>query len=257
MSDVRTVATRAGVLSSRAALTLLLSACATTTQKQVDTEFRAPSGPYRVVVMQPDVSVGQLTAGGMVEPREEWTNQARANVLRALEAEQTAHGAVVKIAATAADAGWDPAATEDLIALHRAVGAAIQAHKYGFLTLPTKKDHFDWTLGEQAVAFGAATHYDYALFVHASDSFSSGGRIALQAVGALGCALVGACVVVPGGQQSAFASLVDLKTGKVVWFNVLVSGVGDIRTPEGATAMVGKLLETINTASPVQSPKRT
>ena len=74
MSDVRTVATRAGVLSSLAALTLLLSACATTTQKQVDTEFRAPSGPYRVVVMQPDVSVGQLTAGGMVEPREEWTN---------------------------------------------------------------------------------------------------------------------------------------------------------------------------------------
>jgi hypothetical protein len=48
---------------------------------------------------------------------------------------------------------------------------------------------------------------------------------------------------VPGGQQVAFASLVDLKTGSVVWFNVLTSGVGDIRTPEGANQMVGKLLE--------------
>jgi hypothetical protein len=205
--------------------------------------------------MKPDVTAGLLTAGGIVEPREDWTNQARDNVIKAVEAQETRHGAVVKVAATAKDAGWDPAATEDLVLLHRAVGTAIAMHKYGMQPLPTKKDRFDWTLGEQAVAFGAATHYDYALFLHAEDSFSSGGRRALQAAGFLGC-LVGVCVAVSGGQEIAFASLVDLKTGEVIWFNTLVSGIGDIRTPEGANEMVMKLLESIN-IEPQKQPKRT
>ena len=34
----------------------------------------------------------------------------------------------------------------------------------------------------------------------------------------------------------------DLKTGKVVWFNFLVSEVGDIRTRQGANDMVKRLL---------------
>ena len=225
--------------------TLVVFSACTTTKQQIDTGFRAPTGSYRVIVMQPDVEVGQLTAGGVVEPREDWTRAARDNVLKALEAEQAAHGAAVKVAATAADAGWDASKTEDLITLNRAVGTAIERHKYGSQTLPTKEGRFDWTLGEEAVEFGAATHYDYALFIHASDSFSSGGRVALQTIGALGC-LVGACVVASGGQQIVFASLADLKTGRIVWFNVLVSGSGDIRTADGAKEMVSKLLATMN-----------
>lgn len=239
-------------LAALAVGALLLAGCETTRQ-QSETSFQPPKGNYRVIVMQPDVTAGLLTAGGVVEPREDWTNQARDNVVKAVEARETQHGALVKIAATAQDAGWEPGPTEDLILLHRAVGTAIMMHKYGQQPLPTKKDHFDWTLGEQAVAFGAATHYDYALFLHAEDSFSSGGRKAMQAAGFLGC-LVGVCVAVSGGQEVAFASLVDLKTGSVVWFNVLASGIGDIRSPEGANEMVGKLLEKL-ISEPTQQAK--
>jgi hypothetical protein len=52
--------------------------------------------------------------------------------------------------------------------------------------------------------------------------------------------------VAQGGQQVAFASLVDLKTGQVVWFNTLASSVGDIRTQEGADKMVKTLLESMS-----------
>ena len=52
-----------------------------------------------------------------------------------------------------------------------------------------------------------------------------------------------------GGGQFAYASLVDLRTGEVVWFNVLQTGsqiagikFGDIRSPEGAAQMVERLL---------------
>ena len=63
-----------------------------------------------------------------------------------------------------------------------------------------------------------------------------------------GC-FVGFCAPQGGGGQSAYASLVDLRTGEVAWFNVLqtqsmMPGVnfGDIRTPEGAAQMVERLL---------------
>jgi hypothetical protein len=218
--------------------------CACTSTKQVsDVGFRPPEGSYRLIVMQPDISVGVLTAGGAVEPHEVWTNQAREHVLKALEKQQAGRGGATMVAATREAAGGDPAAVADLYWLHKAVGTSIQIHKYlPMAALPTKKERFDWTLGEQAVAFGRATQYDYALFLHAEDSFSSGGRVALQAAGLLTC-LVGVCVMPTGGQQIAFASLVDLKTGSVVWFNVLFSSVGDIRSPAGAQEMVDKLLD--------------
>jgi hypothetical protein len=234
---------------------ILLSGCATTTRQVSHSDFRPPEGNYRLIVVQPDISVGVLTAGGIVEPHEEWTNQARENVLKALAAQQAGRGGETKIAHTREETGADPRVVSDLIWLHKAVGASIQLHKYAMFPLPTKKDRFDWTLGEQAVAFGAATHYEYALFLRAEDSFSSGGRAALQVAGVLTC-LLGVCVIPGGGQQIAYASLVDLKTGNIVWFNVLASGTGDIRSPEGAEKMVTTLLGQMKPGTPQRTAKR-
>lgn len=227
------------------ALTLLLAltGCAATRQV-VDTRHQTPSTNYRLIVMQPDVQVAMLTAGGLLEPREDWTNQARGHVLNALQAQQRSRGGQITVARTREQMGGDPQALIELTRLHAAVGQAIKLHKYAGVPLPTKKTKFDWTLGDLAVDYGTLTLYDYALFVHAEDSFSSGGRVALQAASFLGC-IVGICVMPQGGVQAAFASLVDLKTGQVVWFNVLTSGVGDIRTEQGAKNMVDDLLGTM------------
>jgi hypothetical protein len=235
-------------IGALAAAALILSAC-TTTRQFADTNFRPPQGSFRLIVMQPDISVGVLTAGGAVETNEDWTKQARENVLKALMAQQAGRGGQTKVAATREEAGGDPAAVTDLVALHKAVGTSIQLHKYDGIGLPTKKDRFDWTLGRAAIDFGAATEFDYALFLRAQDTFSSGGRVALQVAGALGC-VIGVCVIPAGGQQAAFASLVDLKTGQVVWFNALGSSVGDIRLPEGAQKMVDTLLAKMKPGGP-------
>jgi hypothetical protein len=223
---------------------ILLSSGCTVTQQVADTQFRPPSGQYRVIVMQPAISVGVLTAGGMVEQRQDWTDQARANVLAALNQQQLQRGGDITIAKTQVEAGGNPDEVADLIFLHNVVGEAIKTHKYAGLALPTKSGKFDWTLGTEAVDYGQQTRYDYALFVRAADSFSSGGRVALQAVAMIGCAF-GVCAMPTGGQQFAYASLVDLKTGQVVWFNTLASSVGDIRTAEGAKKMVDGLLSTM------------
>ena len=147
----------------------------------------------------------------------------------------------------------DPRLVTELTRLHEAVGLTIRIHKYTpGLELPTKAKLFDWTLGRQAVNYGSQTGYDYALFLHAEDSFSSGGRVALQAVSFLGC-VVGVCVIPQGGRQIAFVSLVDLKTGQVVWYNFLFSEDGDIRTAKGANEMVENLLEDMKPGRPLKT----
>lgn len=228
-----------------------ISGC-TTTKQFSNAEFRPPEGAYRLIVMRPDITVTSLTAGGIAEPREDWTESARTHVLAALQAQQAKRGGDAKIASTREEAGGDEATVIELDRLHKAVGRSIQIHKYvPGQELPTKRNAFDWTLGEAAIRYGQATRYDYALFLTASDSFATSGRVALQAVSLIGCA-VGVCLPAGGGMQFAFASLVDLKTGRVVWFNFLSSEDGDIRTAKGADEMVTRLLGDMKAGSPAK-----
>ena len=231
------------------ASSLALTGCVSTRQI-ADVEFEPPSGDYSLIVMRPDVQVGVVTTGGLVEPRADWTDQARTHLLRALAEQQADRGGRTRILETREGiAGVSAETVAELERLHAAVGASIALHKYMGATLPTKRRQgLDWTLGEDAVRFGKAAGMDYALFLHAEDSFASAGRVAMQVLGIAGC-LIGFCAPQGGGGQSAYASLVDLRTGEVVWFNVLQTssmapGVkfGDIRTPEGAAQMVERLL---------------
>jgi hypothetical protein len=231
-----------------AASSLALSACVQTRQ-YTDVDFQPPQGDYSLIVMRPDVQVGSLTTGGLVEPRADWTEQARANVLRALREQQAGRGGRTLVMERRDEVrGIDPKLVADLERLHNAVGNSIILHKYLGLGLPTKRRGIDWTLGEDAVRFGRASGMDYALFLYAQDNVASTGRVAMQVLGIAGC-FIGFCAPQGGASQTAFASLVDLKTGDVVWFNVLQTGsqlpgvaFGDIRTPQGSAQMVERLI---------------
>jgi len=233
-----------------ATILLLLAGC-TSTRQQSSAGFVPPAGTYKLIVMRPDIAVSLVTAGGQLEQREDWTLQARDNVLASLRSQQARRGGTTQIALTRAEAGSDDATIIELNQLHEVVGQSIMLHKFSpGSALPSKKGKFDWTLGALATQYGGQSGYDYALFLFARDSFSSSGRAALQAVGVLGC-MVGFCYIPQGGIQQAFASLVDLKTGDVVWFNFLTSDLGDIRTTEGANTMVAQLLNPMG-----QDPKK-
>ena len=239
---------RTGLLLISAA-SLALGGCVSTRQV-ADVEFEPPQGDYSLIVMRPDVQVGSVATGGLVEPRADWTEQARTNLLRALAEQQAGRGGRTMIAETRNSVpGMTAEAVADLERLHNAVGSSIALHKYmPGNELPTKRRGIDWTLGEDAVKLGRATGMDYALFLYAQDSIASTGRVAMQVLGIAGC-FIGFCAPQGGGGQFAYASLVDLKTGDVVWFNVLQTGsqlpgvaFGDIRSPEGSAQMVERLL---------------
>ena len=231
------------------AVSVTASGCVQTRQ-YADVQFTPPQGDYRLLVMRPDVTVNSLTTGGMAQPRADWTEQARTNIVEALRAQQGGRGGKLLVLARRNEL---PNVSADEVAdmerLNYAVAQSIALHKYSGAALPTKRGKgLEYTLGEEAVSLGRRTGYDYALFVHAEDNIASTGRTALQVLGVAGC-FIGFCAPSGGSNQFAYASLVDLRTGEVVWFNVLQTGsqlpgvkFGDIRNPQGAAQMVERLI---------------
>jgi hypothetical protein len=187
----------------------------------------------RVVLATPDIELSELTAGGANAPRADWTKTAIDFTAKDIAAALSARGVAVARADTAAS----PRESQ-IVKLNSAVGQAILLHLYySPIKLPEKGDALDWTLGPGAGLLREKYHGDYALFIHLRDSYSSTGRQALIGVAAL------LLVPVPGGFQSGFASLVDLRTGKIVWFNRLLSVNGDLRNEDDARDTVGELLQ--------------
>ncbi|MCC6608983.1 MAG: hypothetical protein IT515_04805 [Burkholderiales bacterium] len=220
-----------------AAMAALLAGCAAPVQRQAP-ELRREAGTTPTIVVMPlDVELAEITAGGVEEPRAEWTDAALKHMRAALDAEAQARG--VKLVEFVPERGTpdDRETSIDLIKLHRAVGGAVLVHQYlEGLALPSKDGKFDWSLGPSVAAISRSQHADYALFLFVRDSYASAGRVAMIVVGAL----LG--VGVPGGSQVGFASVVDLKTGDIVWFNRLVRGQGDLRTPDAAAETVRALV---------------
>jgi hypothetical protein len=246
------------------ALALALSVAAAgcvQTRQIADVHFTPPQGDYDLLVMRPDVTVNALTTGGMAQPRADWTEQARANLITALKTQQSQQGGKVLVLDRRNQLpNVSEQTVADLERLHQAVGQSIALHKFMGAALPTKRGKgLDYTLGRDAVELGRKTGYDYALFVYAEDNIASTGRTALQVLGIAGC-VVGFCAPSGGGNQFAYASLVDLRTGEVVWFNVLQTGsqlpgvtFGDIRKPEGAAQMIDRLLGRMKAGRAVRS----
>ncbi len=208
-----------------------LAACAATPIVSLPEFQRGPgtTGPISILLAPPDLEVSVLNAGGVSEPNAEWTTQARVAVDSAISAEERERG----LRFTRFDREALDETQAQLIDLHEVVGRAIMFHQMQPRELPNRVGQvFTWSLGPEVKRFAPKGEANYVLFLFFRDQFSSAGRVALKVLAAL------VNVPVQGGVQTAFASLVDLRTGDVVWFAPMGREVGDLRTPEGAREAV-------------------
>lgn len=228
----------------RAAMTLLLAcllpACVST---QVRTAQDPAGKPMRidgsVVLVEPDIELYAVGAGGVQEPRKAWTESARRLYPQAARELLQAQGIPLRPDfALPADAGPENRLRQ-LQLLNQAVSISILSYGRGG-TLRNKHGKFDWSLGPGVADLRQATGADYALFTYVRDSYTSGGRAAMRVLGFL---LLGGDI--GGGVQVGLASLVDLRTGQVVWHNLLLDQTGDLRDPAGARETAGDLLKGI------------
>jgi hypothetical protein len=188
----------------------------------------------KVLFMPTDIELFQVSAGGIREPKADWTQIAVKHFRAALLTKKKTLGvASVELSETDADEA------AEINALHAAVAGAIRVHHFGpsQLQLPTKDGKLDWSLGESVRLLKDRSGADYALFSWIRDSYASAERIAAT----IALAVVGIGVH-PGGQQMGYASLVELATGRVVWFNWLNRGTGDLREAEKAQETLEALL---------------
>ena len=194
-----------------------------------------------VVIVEPNIELTEVLAGGVQEPRREWSEAARrlypAEVHRRLAAAGTRQQPDFDIP----DALPPESRLGQVLRLNDAVSMSVLAYTTPGNELATKRGkQLDWTLGPGVEELRRQTGADYALFTYIRDSYTSGGRAAMRIIGFL---LLGGDV--GGGMQIGLASLVDLRTGQVVWHNLLLDQTGDLRDPAGAHETAGDLLKGI------------
>ncbi|TMP34125.1 hypothetical protein [Pseudoalteromonas rubra] len=216
---------------------LLAQGCAQTKKYSGTTELKTQTNASSKILLMPlDVELSELSALGFLETKADWTENAKEHMTGAISEYMTGKQTDTIVYQPTST---DPEATNyQLSKLHEAVGYSVLVHHLGHQQLPTKKQKFDWSLGTDAQTLAKESGADYALFVFVRDSYASAGRVAMQV-------LLGA----HGGIQVGFASLVDLKTGDIVWFNRLVSTSGDLRTEKAAKKTIGNLLDSFPAAS--------
>lgn len=186
----------------------------------------------KLVIMPTDIELFSISAGGVLEPKADWTDAASRYFRTALQEKKATLGLVtVDLSEKDADA------LAEINTLHAAIAQSIALHHFGPLALPTKDGKLDWSLGEPVSSIKRVTGADYALFSWVRDSYASDERVAMMVV----MALLGVGIV--GGAQVGYASLVDLNTGQVLWFNRLLRASGDLREPTKATETLNALLE--------------
>ena len=185
----------------------------------------------KVLIAPLDVELFQLSAGGLAEPKADWTEAAQRHMRTALHDRAKALGlGSQELSSDQADAFGE------VLSLNGAVSRAMGIHHTGFLKLPTKEGQLRWSFGDTLKPLQAASGARYALFTWVRDSYASAERVAMM----VGLALLG--VGVGGGVQVGYASLVDLETGQVLWFNQLARASGDLREADKAAESVTALL---------------
>jgi hypothetical protein len=215
----------------------IVAACQSPQHVELAKPLKREAGQSRILVMPADIELQELTAGGVLEPKADWSESAKKYLAAALHEQESARNLTLVNYDEASAAAERRDELHQLFKLYAAVGYGIFNHQFGGpLQLPTKAKGFDWSLGPAMRALGEQYGADYALLTFVRDSYSSAGRQALIAFAAL------AGVGVQGGRQVAFTSLVDLQTGDIVWFNRIIKTSGDLRNANGARATAAELL---------------
>jgi hypothetical protein len=219
-----------GLLVMLLALTLQAQA---QESKNLAPGFTTRAANSKLVVLPADLELFAISGGGVTEPKADWTEAASKHFKTALDTNRQLLGANVLHIDT-----QDLDELAELNALHGAVAQSIFIHHMmGISKLPTKNDRLDWSLGDAVKPLKAKTGADYALFTWIRDSYATAERkVAIVAMALLG-------VGVAGGSQIGYASLVDLNSGRVVWFNDLRRGSGDLREAKEALETVETLLK--------------
>lgn len=185
--------------------------------------------PNRILLLPADIRVHEISAGGVIEKVDEWTDQASKHAMKSTrEIADSKKLFELKEAPQLADA--DKQTLEQHQALYELVANSADFARSGpYPAWRERSANFDYTLGPGLAPLAEHTDIDAALFVIGSDYISSAGRKATMAIGILAAAFTGVAIVPNGGTAYVSVGVIDLRTGNLLWFATNRSQGNDLR----------------------------
>lgn len=193
--------------------------------------------PERIVLLPAEITVKEISAGGVPEKVPEWTKTASDNVTRELNA----------LAASRKDVEFvplPPLSTEEHDLLEEYLGVyfqvAMAAHRMTATSISGwehKRQRFDYTLGQGLAFLKAKAGADAAMMVIGEDFVSSGGRKAAFVF----AAMFG--VAMPLGQSVISAGVIDLASGDLLWMNHNASVSKDLKDAAAVRDMMSAMFQ--------------
>ncbi|MBF0523165.1 MAG: hypothetical protein HQL24_08940 [Candidatus Omnitrophica bacterium] len=225
-------------------LILSLYGCSTVTYRKSPRFENYFDQSKTIGVISPGVKIYSLTAGGIDQYNDEWSIQSKEKILRLIKEklETVSNSKVAYI-----DEKQLNESQKDLVSeqngMFFTVAHSIIAHTYLPVSqFPYKVKNFDYTMGDEVGDLNSIANVDTLLFCSGRNYIWTTGRVSLSIFGALLGAATGVCVIVPAGPEWIVLSLVDAKTGEVIWFNYKPMP-GDLRNEDVDKKIIDELFK--------------
>lgn len=227
-----------------ASASFILSACATGASNLAASDFVLPGELSKVVLMQPSADMALITATGVREARADWTEAAADNLVTAFAKNLEVQGITVERLDDNSNVD-----KQTLLLAETVMGTALtfgppMRGSTENAVLPTKREAFDYTLGDAVAPLKDMTGADYALFTYAYGNYASAANQILQVAIP---ALFGQVALPSSGQKVTLISLVDLNDGDLVWMDVKQGG--DPREELQAMGIASEMIKRIPEAA--------
>lgn len=193
-----------------------------------------------VQLAAPDVEVSEVSAGGVSEKRDDWTEAVGKNLLTAVSAETKCTPLFDHL-----DGAQKTQIEEELLevqALLRAITLNQLTHGPGINQLAsTTTGPMTYNVGRIDNILDAAGA-DSLVIVFARDSYATAGRKTLAVLGMLAGAAAGVAIVPGTGTSTVSSAALVERDGTVLWFNLVFSPDADLRDLDGAQDFTETLL---------------
>lgn len=196
-------------------LLVLVAGCAVSPQHRVHYRLLESSGqglPQRVVLLPVEITVKEMSAGGVVEKDPQWSRQAAEAVTEAVRS-QAASGPGFEILPLPELTETEQTAVREHLALYHLVGSSAHLYAGRVSGWEHKMEHFDYTLGDGLRFLREKTGAEAALIVVGAETVSTTGRMTMAVLAAA------AGIAIPMGNSFLVIGLVDLESGDILWQN--------------------------------------
>lgn len=209
------------------------------THTYLDRSLQPAVAPVKKLLFIPsDVSISEISAGGVIEKVPDWGKQGREHVTAAMRK------LTPDVKFQTVNVPTLTAAEQEILDQHAAlyllVAVNVRNNGLGGGSVWTKRLESgltDYTVGPGLAFLAEKTGADAVMFTIVEDFVSSSGRKAMVVFGAL------FGVGLPLGRTFAVAGLLDLKTGKLLWQSYDTSGTPDMRVEADAERVVRDLFK--------------